>query len=49
MIGIIYCQSLAVCYDPHTDYFSPDEKAEFETDLGNKSAVIRPQPAKRRR
>jgi carboxyl-terminal processing protease len=36
MIGIIYCQSLAACYDPHTDYFSPDEKAEFETALGNK-------------
>lgn len=36
MIGIIYCQALAVCYDPHTAYFSPDEKAAFETELGNK-------------
>ena len=36
MIGIIYCQALAVCYDPHTAYFSPDEKADFETELGNK-------------
>ncbi|HEV2480015.1 MAG TPA: S41 family peptidase [Puia sp.] len=36
MVGIIYCQALAVCYDPHTAYFSPDEKAAFETDLGNK-------------
>jgi carboxyl-terminal processing protease len=36
MIGIIYCQALAECYDPHTTYFSPDEKASFETELGNK-------------
>ena len=36
MIGIMYCQALAVCYDPHTAYFSPDEKAAFETELGNK-------------
>jgi carboxyl-terminal processing protease len=37
LIGILYCQSLAECYDPHTIYFSPDEKAGFETELGNKS------------
>ncbi|HLZ86228.1 MAG TPA: S41 family peptidase, partial [Puia sp.] len=36
MIGIIYCQALAECYDPHTAYFSPDEKAQFETAIGNK-------------
>ncbi|HEY4334631.1 MAG TPA: S41 family peptidase, partial [Puia sp.] len=36
MIGIIYCQALAMCYDPHTNYFSPDEKADFETAIGNK-------------
>lgn len=36
MIGISYCQALAECYDPHTNYFSPDEKAEFETAIGNK-------------
>ncbi len=35
-IGIIYCQALAVCYDPHTAYFPPDENADFETALGNK-------------
>lgn len=34
-IGIIYCQALAVCYDPHTAFFPPDEKAAFETELGN--------------
>jgi carboxyl-terminal processing protease len=37
MIGIVYCQALAGCYDPHTAYFSPDEKAEFESMLGNKA------------
>jgi carboxyl-terminal processing protease len=37
LIGIVYCQSLAECYDPHTAYFSPDEKADFESELGNKS------------
>jgi len=36
LIGIVYCQALATCYDPHTVYFSPDEKAEFESALGNK-------------
>jgi len=36
MIGIVYCQALAICYDPHTAYFSPDEKAAFESQLGNK-------------
>ncbi|HEY4207532.1 MAG TPA: S41 family peptidase, partial [Puia sp.] len=37
LVGIVYCQSLAESYDPHTAYFSPDEKAEFESELGNKS------------
>ena len=36
MIGIVYCQALAECYDPHTAYFSPDEKADFESSIGNK-------------
>jgi carboxyl-terminal processing protease len=36
MIGIIYCQALAECYDPHTAYFSPDEKANFDSELGDK-------------
>jgi carboxyl-terminal processing protease len=35
-VGTIYCQALAVCYDPHTAYFPPDEKAAFESELGNK-------------
>jgi carboxyl-terminal processing protease len=36
VVGAMYCQSLASCYDPHTDYFPPDEKAAFESELGNK-------------
>lgn len=35
-VGTMYCQALAICYDPHTDYFPPDEKATFESELGNK-------------
>jgi carboxyl-terminal processing protease len=36
VIGAMYCEALATCYDPHTDYFPPDEKAAFESELGNK-------------
>jgi carboxyl-terminal processing protease len=35
MIGITYCEALAECYDPHTSYFSPDQKADFEIEIGN--------------
>jgi carboxyl-terminal processing protease len=35
MIGYIYCQVLASCYDPHTDYFQPEMKTDFESQLGN--------------
>ncbi|HET6252509.1 MAG TPA: S41 family peptidase [Puia sp.] len=37
IVGDVFCQSLASCYDPHTDYFTPEIKAEFESELGNKS------------
>ena len=30
-----YCQSLAVCYDPHSAFFPPTEKENFESALGN--------------
>jgi len=36
VVGAMYCEALATCYDPHTDYFPPDEKAAFESELGNK-------------
>ncbi len=35
MIGAIYCQELASCYDPHTAYFQPEMKTAFESELGN--------------
>jgi carboxyl-terminal processing protease len=35
MIGYIYCQVLASCYDPHTAYFQPEMKTDFESHLGN--------------
>ena len=31
-----YCEALAECYDPHTEYFSPKIKANFESELGKK-------------
>lgn len=29
-----YCRQLALCYDPHTAYFPPLEKENFESELG---------------
>jgi carboxyl-terminal processing protease len=40
VIGNIYCQVLASCYDPHTAYFPPDVKNAFESMLGNKPSVF---------
>jgi carboxyl-terminal processing protease len=34
-VATAYCQSLAVCYDPHTAFFPPTEKENFESALGN--------------
>jgi len=31
-----YLRGPSSCYDPHTAYFPPDEKAAFESMLGNK-------------
>ena len=31
----LYCKSLAVCFDPHTAFFPPSEKENFEGGLGN--------------
>lgn len=31
-----YCEALAECYDPHTEYFTPKIKANFESELGKK-------------
>ncbi|MBI1783204.1 MAG: PDZ domain-containing protein [Sphingobacteriales bacterium] len=34
-IGNTYCESIATCYDPHTSYFTADNKENFESQLGN--------------
>ncbi len=43
MIGAIYCQELASCYDPHTAYFQPrDEDLPLSSELGNTALSLRP-------
>jgi len=32
--GNIYCESIASCFDPHTEFFPPEEKENFEGLLG---------------
>lgn len=34
--GNIFCKSLALCYDPHTEFMPLDEKEEFDEELGQK-------------
>src|ERR1700681_4918220 len=31
-----WCESVASCYDPHTEFFSPGKKDEFQGELGDK-------------
>jgi carboxyl-terminal processing protease len=31
-----WCESIASCYDPHTEFFSPGKKEEFQGELGDK-------------
>jgi carboxyl-terminal processing protease len=31
-----WCESVASCYDPHTEFFSPGKKEEFQGELGDK-------------
>jgi carboxyl-terminal processing protease len=33
-IGNMYCKCIAVCFDPHTEYFPPVEKEDFDAALG---------------
>ncbi|MDB5134336.1 MAG: prc 2 [Mucilaginibacter sp.] len=33
-IGDIYCETIASCFDPHTEFFPPEEKENFESELG---------------
>jgi carboxyl-terminal processing protease len=33
-IGDVYCETIASCFDPHTEFFPPEEKENFESELG---------------
>lgn len=33
-VGDIYCKAIAMCYDPHTEFFPLTEKENFESALG---------------
>jgi carboxyl-terminal processing protease len=33
-VGNIYCENIALCFDPHTEFFPPSEKENFESELG---------------
>lgn len=35
-INNAWCESIASCYDPHTEFFSPGKKEEFQGELGDK-------------
>jgi len=32
--GNMYCETIASCFDPHTEFFPPQEKENFESELG---------------
>ena len=35
-----YCKAIAVCYDPHTEYFPLTEKENFDSQLGQQQMVF---------
>lgn len=39
-VGDAYCKAIAVCYDPHTEYFPLTEKENFESMLGQKTMAF---------
>jgi carboxyl-terminal processing protease len=39
-VGDEYCKAIAVCYDPHSEYFPLTEKEDFDSDLGQKQMVF---------
>ncbi|TDX00852.1 S41 family peptidase [Dinghuibacter silviterrae] len=40
MLDLSYCNALASCYDPHTEFFSSTLKEQFEGELGGKRFVF---------
>ncbi|QES89375.1 S41 family peptidase [Rhizosphaericola mali] len=39
-LGDYYCQTIASCYDPHTNYMSLAEKEDLEEELGQKTMIF---------
>jgi len=39
-IGDEYCKAIALCYDPHTEYFPLTEKENFDSQLGQEQMVF---------
>jgi carboxyl-terminal processing protease len=39
-LELLYCNTLASCYDPHTEFFSATEKEQFEQALGGRKFVF---------
>lgn len=35
-----YCNAVALCYDPHTQFMSKTDKENFETELGNRKYIF---------
>lgn len=33
-MGNVYCEAIAACFDPHTEFFPPEEKENFESEMG---------------
>jgi carboxyl-terminal processing protease len=38
--GNLYCSTIASCFDPHTEFFPPEEREQFEGALGNQRFVF---------
>lgn len=39
-VGDTYCESIANCFDPHSDYFPKQEKEAFDNELGKKPLIF---------
>ncbi len=39
-VGDEYCKAIALCYDPHTEYFPASEKEDFDSELGADKLVF---------
>jgi carboxyl-terminal processing protease len=38
--GNIYCETIASCFDPHTEFFPPQQKEDFDVALGKKPFIF---------